>query len=172
MGFSKSLTPMIYLFGGIASLIAAIFLGRFSDKVGKLPVFSYTVFFSLFMVMLITSMPTVPFAVVLLFFAIWFILATGRAVTAQSMITEVVKPEQRGSFMSVNGSIQQLGSGIAALAAGAIVITEKSGKIKNYNWVGYLSVLVLLASLILGRFVFKKMDRLKAKYKIDEKLFE
>jgi len=172
MGFSKSLTPMIYLFGGIASLIAAIFLGRFSDKVGKLPVFSYTVFFSLFMVMLITSMPAVPFAVVLLFFAIWFILATGRAVTAQSMITEVVKPEQRGSFMSVNGSIQQLGSGIAALAAGAIVITEKSGKIKNYNWVGYLSVLVLLASLILGRFVFKKMDRLKVKSQIDEKLSE
>ena len=171
-GFSKELTPMIYLFGGIASLIAAIFLGRFSDKVGKLPVFSYSVFFSLFMVILITSMPTVPFAIVLAFFAVWFILATGRAVTAQAMITEVVKSEQRGSFMSVNGSIQQLGSGIAALAAGAIVITEKSGKIKNYNWVGYLSVLVLLASLILGRIVFKKMDKTKAESKIENELLE
>ena len=163
---------MIYLVGGIASLIAAIYLGRFSDKVGKLPVFSYSVFFSLFMVMLITSMPTVPFAIVLGFFAIWFILATGRAVTAQAMITEVVKSEQRGSFMSVNGSIQQLGSGIAALAAGAIVITEKTGKIKNYNWVGYLSVVVLFASLVLGRIVFKKMDKLKSDAKIGKELFE
>lgn len=171
-GFSKVQTPMIYLFGGIASLIAAIFLGRFSDKVGKLPVFSYSVFFSLFMVMLITSMPTVPFTIVLIFFAIWFILATGRAVTAQAMITEVVKSEQRGSFMSVNGSIQQLGSGIAALAAGAIVLTEKSGKIKNYNWVGYLSVLVLFASLILGRIVFKKMDKSKTESKIEKELLE
>ena len=61
--------------------------------------------------------------------------------------------------MSVNGSIQQLGSGIAALSAGAIVVTEKSGRIINYNWVGYLSVLVLLSSLILGRIVFKKIDK-------------
>jgi MFS transporter, DHA1 family, inner membrane transport protein len=171
-GFSKSLTPMIYLFGGMASFIAAIFLGRFSDKVGKLPVFSYSVFFSLFMVMLITSMPNVPFSIVLVFFAVWFILATGRAVTAQAMITEVVRAEQRGSFMSVNGSIQQLGSGIAALAAGAIVVTEKSGKIINYNWVGYLSILVLSGSLILGRIVFKKMDKSENESEIEKVLLE
>jgi len=171
-GFSKDMTPMIYLIGGMASLIAAIFLGRFSDKVGKLPVFSYSVFFSLFMVMLITSMPTVPFSIVLAFFAIWFILATGRAVTAQAMISEVVSAEQRGSFMSVNGSIQQLGSGVAALAAGSIVLTEKSGRIINYNWVGYLSIIVLLSSLLLGRIVFKKMDKEEPDSKIEKELLQ
>ena len=88
-GFSKDLTPMIYLVGVLASLVAAIFLGRIADKKGKLPVFSLSVFFSLFMVLIITSMPTVPFAIVLAFFALWFILATGRAVTAQAMISEV-----------------------------------------------------------------------------------
>ena len=48
-GFSKDLTPMIYLVGGIASLVASIYLGRLSDRKGKLPVFSLSVFFSLFM---------------------------------------------------------------------------------------------------------------------------
>ena len=169
-GFSKDLTPMIYLVGGMASLVAAIFLGRFSDKVGKLPVFIWSVFFSLFMVMIITSMPNVPFSIVLGFFAIWFILATGRAVTAQAMVSEVVRAEQRGSFMSVNGSIQQLGSGIAALAAGSIVVTEKSGRIMNYNWVGYLSILVLLLSMIVGRRVFKKLDRAESELEIGKEL--
>ena len=158
MGFSKDLTPMIYLVGGSASLVAAIYLGRVSDKKGKLLIFSVSVILSLFMVLLITKMPPVPFSVVLLFFAVWFVFATGRAVTAQAMISEVVEPQQRGSFMSVNGSIQQLGSGIAALSAGAIVITEESKKIVHYNWVGYLSILVLIASLLIGRVVFKKMD--------------
>ena len=158
-GFSKDLTPMIYLVGGIGSFAAAIMLGRVSDKKGKLPVFSWSVFFSLFMVLIITGMPNVHFAIVLSFFALWFVLATGRAITAQALISEVVKPDQRGSFMSINGSVQQLGSGIASLSAGAIVVTEKSGKISNYNWVGYLSILILLGSLLLGRLVFKKMDR-------------
>lgn len=157
-GFSKDLTPMIYLAGGMASLVAAIYLGRVADKVGKLTVFSISVFLSLFMVLIITRMPDVPFMIVLLFFAIWFIVATGRIVTAQAMISEVVKPEQRGSFMSINGSVQQLGSGLAALVAGYIVTEDKSGKIRNYEWVGYLSILVLLLSMLYGRLIFRKID--------------
>jgi len=158
-GFSKNDTPMIYLVGGLASLVAAIYLGRVADKIGKLTVFSFSIFFSLFMVLIITNMPDVMFPVVLFFFAAWFIVATGRIVTAQAMITEVVKPEQRGSFMSINGSIQQLGSGLAAIAAGAIVSTEKSGKIIHYDWLGYLSIIVLLVCLVFGRFLFSDMDK-------------
>ena len=158
-GFSKSMIPMIYLIGGIASLFAALYLGRVSDKIGKLPVFLFSVFFSLFMVILITRMPDVHYTVLLGFFALWFMLATGRAVTSQAMISEVVTAEQRGSFMSINGSIQQLGSGLASLTAGAIVITEPSGKILNYHWLGYLSAAVLMSSFFLGRQLFRKLDR-------------
>jgi predicted MFS family arabinose efflux permease len=158
-GFSRDLTPMIYLVGGIASLVAAIYLGRISDRRGKLPVFSVSVFLSLFMVLLITKMPTVPFVVVLCFFAAWFIFATGRAVTAQAMISEVVRPEQRGSFMSFNGSVQQLGTSIASVAAGLIVLKDKAGRIHRYEWLGYLSILVLFASLLLGRYLFSGMDK-------------
>ncbi|HEX7846321.1 MAG TPA: MFS transporter [Chitinophagaceae bacterium] len=169
-GFSKELTPMIYLVGGSASLAAAIMLGKFSDKVGKLPVFSWSVFLSLPMVLIITTMPNVHFSVVLTFFAFWFVVATGRAITAQAMISEVVQADQRGSFMSVNGSVQQLGSGIAALAAGSIVITEKSGKIHHYNYVGYLSIAVLIGSLILGRMIFKSIDKPQEDTKIEDEI--
>ncbi len=158
-GFSKDLTPMVYLVGGISSFAAAILLGRFSDKKGKLPVFSISVFFSLFMVLVITNMPDVHFSIVLAFFAVWFILATGRAVTAQAMVSEVVKTEQRGSFMSFNGSMQQLGTFIASMAAGVIVLKDNTGKIQRFDWLGYLSIAVLLMSLVLGRILFKKIDR-------------
>lgn len=159
LGFSKDLTPMIYLVGGLASLVAAIYLGKISDKKGKLPVFSVSVFFSLFMVLLITKMPLVPFYLVLLFFAIWFVLATGRAVTAQAMISEVVPPSKRGSFMSFNGSMQQLGSGIASVAAGLIVYKDKSGHIQHFDWLGYASIVVLLISLLMGRYLFANLDK-------------
>ncbi len=158
-GFSKDLTPMIYLVGGAASLIAAFYLGRLSDRKGKLVVFSFSVFLSLFMVLLITKMPDVPFSVVLAFFAIWFVFATGRAVTAQAMISEVVPPAQRGSFMSFNGSVQQLGTGMASIVAGFIIIKDKSGSIRHFDWLGYLSIVVLAGTLFLGRFIFTKMER-------------
>lgn len=158
-GYTKDQTPMIYLFGGMASFISALALGRFADRVGKLKVFFYSVLFSTGMVWLITNMPTIPFSIVLVFFAIWFTLATGRAVTAQAMISNVVLPEQRGSFMSFNSSVQQLGSAFASFVAGFLVIKDSSGKLRNYEWVGYTSILVLLTTLVLGQYLFRGLDR-------------
>jgi predicted MFS family arabinose efflux permease len=160
-GFSKNLTPMVYLFGGMASFLSALALGRLSDKTGKLKVFSWSVFFSLFLVYLITNLPSVPFSVVLFFFALWFVVATGRAVTAQAMISNVVQPGQRGSFLTFNSSVQQLGTGLASFAAGFIVINDKTGKLYHVEWVGYLSILVLLLGLLLGRYLFSGMDKQK-----------
>jgi predicted MFS family arabinose efflux permease len=158
MGFSKGLTPVVFLVGGVASLIAAIYLGRLSDKVGKLPVFSYCVLLSFIFVVLLTNLPALPFTVVLGFFAVWFALATGRAVTSQTMVTAVTTETQRGSFMSLNSSIQHLGTGAAALIAGYIVTKEENGRLLRYEWVGYLSVLVLLAGFFLGRYLFRETD--------------
>ncbi len=74
------------------------------------------------------------------------------------MISNVVPPEQRGSFMSFNSSVQQLGSGLASVIAGFIIIEGNDHKIYHYNWVGYLSIMVLLAALLMARRLFIKMD--------------
>jgi MFS transporter, DHA1 family, inner membrane transport protein len=152
-------TPWVYLSGGIASFIAALTLGYVSDKVGKLKVFSWSVFFSFIIVYVVTNLPSVHFYYVLAFFCFWFIVATGRAVTAQAMISNVVTAEQRGSFMTFNSSVQQLGTGLASLLAGVIVISDKSGKLYRYEWVGYISIVVLLLGLLLGRYLFARMDK-------------
>ena len=167
--YSRDITPLIYFFGGIASFGAAIFLGRFSDQVGKLKVFSWAVFISFGMVWIITNLPSLlPFSIVLLFFAIWFVVATGRAVTAQAMISNVVSQEQRGSFMTFNSSVQQLGTGIASLIAGFIVTKDSAGKLYRYEWVGYISIVVLLLGLLLGRYLFADMDKKKGDILLNE----
>ncbi|MCG2615910.1 MFS transporter [Terrimonas sp. NA20] len=162
-GYSKNVIPTIYLVGGGASLIAALLLGRLSDKKGKLPIYSWSVFLSLFMVLLLTKMPVMPFSLVLTVFAFWFVFATGRALTAQAMISEVVPPEQRGSFMSFNGCVQQIGTGLASLLAGFIVYDDPSGKIYRYEWLGYISIFVLVITIVMARLIFRKMDEGKVK---------
>jgi MFS family permease len=92
---------------------------------------------------------------VLVLFAIWFTLATGRGVTAQAMVSQVVPPASRGSFMSFNSSIQQLGTGAASLVAGWVVIRNADGKIQHYAWLGYISIGILLLCLLLGSIIFK-----------------
>lgn len=157
-GYPRSVTPLIYLVGGIASFVAAVFLGRLSDRIGKLTVFSYCVPLSFIMVVMITNLPSLPFSVVLSFFAIWFALATGRAVSSQTMVSNVTGSSNRGSFMSLNSSIQHLGTGVAALVSGYIVTEDKGGRLMHYEWVGNLSVIVLLAGFFLGRYLFRNTE--------------
>ncbi len=93
-----------------------------------------------------------------MFFALWFMVATGRGVTAQAMVSSVVDAKKRGSFMSFNSSVQQLGTGAASLAAGFIVLEGEGGKILHYPWLGYLSILILLICAFLGYRIFNAKE--------------
>lgn len=158
-GYSRQLTPLIYLSGGIASFIAAHILGRFSDIHGKLKVFTICILLSMPVVIFITHLPVIPFWIVLMLFAFWFAVSTGRGVTGQAMVSNVVPPQYRGSFMSFNSSVQQLGSSMASLLAGYVVVRSSSGKLLHYNQLGAISVGILIACLLLARYLFQKMDQ-------------
>jgi MFS transporter, DHA1 family, inner membrane transport protein len=155
LGYSKSQTPMIYLVGGVCAFFAANVLGKMADRYGKLRIFTACILFSLPLVLLITHMPRVPFALILCFFGIWFIMSTGRGVAAQAMVSNVVPPESRGSFMSFNSSVQQLGTSAASLLAGVLVLRGANGQILRYGWLGYASLAILLVCALLGRSIFK-----------------
>ncbi len=158
MGYSKVQTPMIYLVGGFSSFFAANILGRISDKSGKLRLFMICMPLSFIFVYLVTHLPILPFWIVLSFFACWFILSTGRGVAAQAMISNIVPPQQRGSFMSFNSSVQSLGTSLASFVSGMVVTADASGKLSGYSWLGYISIFVLFLCMMLARYLFRNMD--------------
>ncbi|MFN8292014.1 MAG: MFS transporter [Chitinophagaceae bacterium] len=158
-GYSKGITPLLFLVGGIASFVSAIMIGKLSDKIGKLTVLNYCIIISFVFVILLTNLPLLPFSVVLLFFTVWFGLVTGRTVSSQTLISSVPDPSSRAGFMSLNSSVQHLGTGAAVLLSGIIVKENKNGKLLRYEWVGYLSIVVLLIVFFLGLRLFRKADR-------------
>jgi predicted MFS family arabinose efflux permease len=155
-GYSKSQTPLIYLVGGFASFLGAIVLGKLSDKYGKFIVYQACILISLPLVIAITNMPPIHFGFVLCAFAVWFVVATGRGIAAQAMVSNIVEPEHRGSFQSFNSCVQQLGTGFASLITGYIVVKEPNGKILHYDHAGYLSVFILIVSLLFAYYTFKR----------------
>jgi len=67
------------------------------------------------------------------------------------MVSNVIEPQYRGSFMSLNSSFQQLFVGSASFFAGLIVTNDDvTKKIYHYNWVGYLSIGILSFCILLG----------------------
>lgn len=150
VGFSKTQTPLVYMVGGICTLMSSSLIGKLADKYGKLRLFIFCLLCSLVPIFLITNMPAIPFYYVLVVTAVWFVFSTGRNIPAQAMITNVVSANKRGQFMSFNSSFQQLFVGLASVIAGLIVAEDGNGKIYNYNWVGYLSIIIVASTLILA----------------------
>ncbi|BFG71774.1 MFS transporter [Sediminibacterium sp. KACHI17] len=151
VGFTDTQRNMIYMVGGIATFITSPLIGKMADKYGKHNTFMFFALVSLIPIFLITNMPAIKYYYVLMVTGIWFVLSTGRGIPAQAIISNVVPAEQRGSFMSFNGSIQQLFSGLASLIAGMIVISKPDHTIVHYSWVGYLSIIIVLASVFIAK---------------------
>lgn len=161
VGFTKEQIPLTYVVGGVATLFSAPFFGKLSDKKGKLRIFVFCSFATLPFIYFLTNMPAISFYWVLLITGIWFVLANGRMIAAQSMISNVVESQYRGSFMSINSSLQQFFVGSASFASGLIVTNDMATKkLFHYEWVGYVSIILLTFCVYLGRILKKNVPGL------------
>lgn len=159
-GFSKVQTPMVYMVGGALTLITSPFMGRIADRIGKHRLFVLMALIVIIPIGLITNLPDIPFYLVLCVTGFWFVVSSGRMIPAQAMISNVVQAERRGSFMSINSSVQQIFVGLASVLAGLIVVKTPSNAILHYEITGYIGIVVTLLSIV---FVSKLNTRLKLK---------
>lgn len=137
VGISNSYIPLIYLCGGVATLMSSRFIGHMSDKYGKVTVFRVLAVMSLVPLLVTTNLPVTPLWIVLINSTAFFILVSGRMIPAMAMVSQVVESKIRGTFMSLVGSVQMLSSGIASVLAGWVVTIGPDGMMQHYNLVGY-----------------------------------
>ncbi len=121
VGISNSYISLIYLCGGIATLMSSRFIGHMSDQHGKVKVFRILAIASLVPLLVTTNLPVTPLWLVLINSTAFFILVSGRMIPAMAMVSQVVESKIRGTFMSLIGSMQMLSSGIASVLAGWVV---------------------------------------------------
>lgn len=152
VGFSESQLQYIYLVGGGVTVFTSPYIGKLTDKFGKYKTFAIFASLCAFPVFAITNMPPIHIAYALVVAAIFFILVSGRMIPMQAMITASVNPKYRGSFMSINSSLQQLMAGLGSLLAGMIIVKDEvTGHLLNYPYVGYFSIFMGIMAIFLAR---------------------
>jgi MFS transporter, DHA1 family, inner membrane transport protein len=151
VGFSEKDLTYIYFVGGICTFFSSPFIGKLADKYGKLKLFTIFGLLALLPIFLITNMPRLPIAWALVITAMFFVFASSRFIPANAIITSLVSPQQRGGFMSISASLQQLASGFAAFAAGLVVSKSATGELLNYEYVGYVAILVSILCVFIAQ---------------------
>lgn len=145
--------PMVFMLTGISSIIMMPLIGKLSDKVDKFMIFSAGSVLAVVLILIYTNLSPVPLWEVVVLNMILFMGIMSRMIPATTLTMSIPDMKDRGAFMSVNASLQQVAGGIAALCAGLIVTQEtKSSPLQHYDTLGLVvSVMVLICGIFVYR---------------------
>ncbi|PWJ44493.1 MFS transporter [Sediminitomix flava] len=165
VGISENHLTWIYFIGGIVTIFSSPFIGRLTDKYGRLKVYAILALLSLIPHLIITNMGPTPIHFVLIASTLLFILG-GRSIPANTMVLDTATAEERGAFMSIRSGVQQMASALASFIAGYILMETPSGTYENYSIAGGLGAILTLSSIFL---MYKAMN---ANKNVKEKVAE
>jgi len=159
LGLPVSDLPLIYMITGIFSIFAGPLIGRASDALGKYRVFSFGCAMTILMVLIYTHLHAIPLWVLVTVMVLLQIGIFSRMITASALMSAIPKPADRGAYMSISSSLQQMAGGLAAVIAGLIVVQAPEGTLLRFDTLGYVLVCTTLVSLTLMYFINRRVSR-------------
>lgn len=161
LGITLDQLPLVYMLTGIASMIAGPLVGKLSDVVGKYKIFAIGTCLSVVMVLIYCQLGITPLWVVIVINIVLFVGISSRIISSSALITGVPDPHDRGAFMGINSSVQQISGGIASAIAGLIVFQTASGFIEHYEILGFVATGTMLTTILMMYFINKQVQNKK-----------
>ncbi|MCB0686136.1 MAG: MFS transporter [Saprospiraceae bacterium] len=155
LGVTMEELPIIYMVTGIVNMLAGPILGRITDKVGKMKMFIFGSVLAMSLVLYYTRLGVTPLWFLIILNAVLFLGITSRMISSQALMTAVPDASDRGAFMGVNASVQQISGGIASAMAGVIVFQNATGHIERYPVLGIIVALTMVITIFMMYFIDK-----------------
>ncbi|HEX2659156.1 MAG TPA: MFS transporter [Polyangia bacterium] len=149
LGVPLTKLPLVYVVTGVVSIIAGPLMGKASDAIGKYTMFCVATVVCLGVVVYFTHLGLIPLWQMILINAVLFVCITGRMISAGALASGVPAMPDRGAYMAINSSLQQLSGGLAASVAGLIVVQSPSGKLERYDLLGWVVAAAMTLTLLL-----------------------
>jgi predicted MFS family arabinose efflux permease len=157
LGLMRSQLFTVYVITGAFSMISGPIVGRYSDTIGKYNMFVIGTIISIVLVLFYCNLGITPLWLVIVLNVILFIGIFSRMIPSQALMTAIPEPKDRGAFMGVNSSVQQISGGIASIFAGLIVVRTESGALKNYDILGYVVAGAMIVTVIMMYYINKQV---------------
>lgn len=165
MGISLNNLPLVYMIGGLTAMLAGPYLGKLSDSIGKFSMFAITSTLCCIWMLWYTALGITPLWTAIFAQCLFALFISGRMSATMALISAVPAAHERGAYMALSTSMQQLAGGLAASAAGLIVLQNPSGKIENYSHLGWfvvgIMVLAMIQMFFINQIISKPQENLK-----------
>jgi predicted MFS family arabinose efflux permease len=153
--------PLLFMIAGLSTLVIMPVVGKLSDKIDKFKIFTIACAWMIMMVVIYTNLGPTPLWLVVIFNVLMMAGIMSRMIPATALTTAIPALQDRGAFMSINSSLQQIAGGIAAAVAGTIIIQkDKFSPLEHYNTLGYIIICLTILSVF---FVYRVNALVKKK---------
>jgi predicted MFS family arabinose efflux permease len=150
LGITQQQLPIIFMVAGLSTLVIMPLIGKLSDRVDKFTIFALACVWMTVMVVIYTNLSVTPLWLVVIFNVLMMAGIMSRMIPSTAMVTAIPAMQDRGAFMSINSSLQQIAGGLAAAFAGIIVVQKnKFSPLEHYNTLGYIIIGITALSVVL-----------------------
>ena len=166
LNISYEQLPFLFMASGIAALFIMPAIGKLSDKIDKVKIFTFAAIAMMVIIVIYTNLSPVHFIIVVILNVLMMTAIMSRIVPAMALVSALPQMQDRGAFMSINSSLQQIAGGIAAGVGGIIVVQKtKTSPLRHYDTLGYLIVVIIIANIIQ---VYRVNNLIKAQKNTDK----
>lgn len=154
---------LIFFITGIVSIFTGPMLGRASDSLGKYRLFVFGSLLSMVMVYFYTNLGQNPIWVVVAINTALWVGISSRMISSSALISGVPEMKDRGAYMGINSSIQQVSGGVASFVSGLIVYQPtKTAPLQHFDTVGYITMgsmaITMMLMFSINRLVAEKLQ--------------
>ena len=150
--------PMIYLITGLCTMVTGPLVGRLADRYSKYRVFCAGSFTSIVVVLVYSSLSMpgaepISLGLYASIMALLFAAISSRMISAQALLSALPDAHNRGAYMSISASVQQLSGGLASIVAGAIVVENLDKSLGHFEILGFVVAATSLVTVVQLYFV-------------------
>lgn len=149
LGISIDDLWILYTVTGVFSIATGPLIGKLADKTGKFNVFVWGTILSCVTVAIYTPLGVTPFWIICAISVVMFIGISSRMISSGALVSGIPAAPDRGAFMAINSSVQQVSGGIAAWIGGKIIVQNTNGMIEHYDRLGYVVIGSMVVTIAL-----------------------
>jgi predicted MFS family arabinose efflux permease len=156
VGISADELPLMFMIVGLITFAAMPLIGFISDRINKFTIFTGASVLMVFSALIYSQLQQTSLFILIVVNGFMMMGIMARMIPSQALTASLPEMQDRGAFMSINSSLQQMAGGIAAMVGGMIVLQKsETSPLERFDLLGYLVIVIILINIFLTHRVYK-----------------
>jgi predicted MFS family arabinose efflux permease len=156
VGLEQADLPLMFMIVGLITFAIMPVVGVLSDRFNKFKMFALASVLMVISIVIYSRLDQTTFWILVIVNGLMMMGIMARMIPSQALTASLPESKDRGAFMSINSSLQQLAGGVAAMIGGLIIIQKnETSPLERFDQLGNLVIVIIVVNIFLTYRVYK-----------------